>query len=341
MGLFTYILRRLFLAIPMLFGITLVTFLVSHVVPANPLNVVISDQAMENPEIVRAFTKKWGLDKPLPEQYVIYLWRLLQGDMGVSFTSRRPVSQDLAQYLPATIELTIGSMIFAVLLGVPLGVLAALRSNTMIDHIARLISLLGASMPPFWSGLVALYFLYFRVPLFPGPGRLSTEISPPPTFTGLYTADMLLIGNLPGFLDALRHLLLPSIILGGYTLGIIARMTRSSLLEVLRMDYVRTARAKGLRERRVIFIHALRNALIPTVTVIGLAFASLLAGAIMTETVFSWPGVGRYVVHASATLDYPAILGVTLMIAVVYILANLAVDVLYGVLDPRIREGGV
>jgi len=334
-----HVLRRVLLIIPMLLGITLVTFVVSHVVPSNPLTVLVSDKALDNPEIVQAAIQKWGLDRSLPEQYLYYLWNLLHGDLGISFKTRRPVAQDLAQYLPATVELTIGSMLFALLLGIPLGIIAALKSGSWVDHAARVVSLLGASMPPFWSGLVGLFLLYYVLQVLPGPGRIDTRLVAPSTVTGLYTVDTLLAGDISGFLDVLRHLILPSMILGSYTLALVSRMTRASLLEALRMDYVRTARAKGLPEQRVILIHALRNALIPTLTVIGLAFAGLMAGAIMTETVFAWPGIGRYIVEASTNLDYPAIQGTTLLIAVIYILVNLAVDIAYGIIDPRIREG--
>jgi peptide/nickel transport system permease protein len=200
------------------------------------------------------------------------------------------------------------------------------------------VSLLGASMPPFWSGLMVLSLFYARLGLLPGPGRIDSRILAPPTVTGLYLVDTLLAQDWAGFASALQHLILPSIVLGWFTLALICRITRASLLETLRMDYIRTARSKGLRERMVIVRHALRNAFIPTLTVLGLAFAGLMTGAIMTETIFAWPGIGRYAVESAANLDYPAVMGTTLLIAVVYIFVNLLVDVLYGVLDPRIRE---
>lgn len=334
----THIIRRLLLVIPMLIGITLITFTVSHLVPVDPVAVIVSEKAMDNAEIVATAMRKWGLDRSLPEQYLYYVWNLAHGDLGVSFKTKRPVAQDLAQYLPATIELSICSLVFALLLGLPLGIIAAIRSGTWVDHLARFISLLGASMPPFWSGLIALFLFYFVFQILPGPGRVDTRMVSPTAITGMYLVDTLLARDWVAFADVLRHLILPSMILGWFTLALVSRVTRSSLLDVLGMDYIRTARGKGLRERSVILAHALRNAFIPTLTVLGLAFAGLMSGAIMTETIFAWPGIGRYVVEASANLDYPAVLGTTLLIAVIYIFVNLTVDILYGVIDPRIRE---
>jgi peptide/nickel transport system permease protein len=338
MGLSVHIIRRLLLIIPMLIGITLLTFTVSHLVPSDPLVVIVSEKALDQPDIVNAAIRKWGLDKSLPEQYFYYLWNLAHGDLGVSFKTKRPVAQDLAQYLPATVELGLASLFFALALGLPLGIMAAIRAGSWVDHLARFISLLGASMPPFWSGLMALFVFYFKMQILPGPGRVDTRMIVPTTITGLHLVDTLLVGDMNAFADALHHLILPSVILGWFTLALVCRITRSSLLEVLRMDYIRTARAKGLHERAVLLRHALRNAFIPTLTVLGLAFAGLMTGAIMTETIFAWPGIGRYAVESAANLDYPAVLGTTLLIAVIYIFINLAVDVLYGVIDPRIRE---
>lgn len=338
MGLSAHVIRRVLLILPMLIGVTLLTFLVSHAVPADPLVVIVSEKALDQPDIVEAAVRKWGLDRPLPEQYLYYVWNLAHGDLGVSFKTKRPVAQDLAQYAPATVELGLASLAFALIVGLPLGILAALRAGSWTDHLARLVSLLGASMPPFWSGLMALFVFYYALNILPGPGRLDARLVTPPTVTGLQLVDSLLARDMTAFVSTLKHLILPSIILGWFTLALICRVTRSSLLEVLGMDYVRTARAKGLRERTVILTHALRNALIPTLTVLGLAFAGLMTGAIMTETIFAWPGIGRYAVESAANLDYPAVLGTTLLIAVIYILVNLVVDILYSVVDPRIRE---
>lgn len=339
MSLVQYFIRRLLLMIPMVLGITLLLFLVTHIVPVNPLAVILTEKSMDDPEAVSAATEKWGLDKPLPEQYIIYVGKLLQGDLGISFKTKNPVMSDLKTFLPATVELAIGSFIFAVLLGLPLGIISAIKSGSIVDHITRFISLLGASMPPFWSGLLLLYVFYYKLGLAPGPGRIDARLGTPDAVTGLFVFDSLWTRNMEAFWSSLSHLILPSIILGWFTLALIARITRSSMLEVLSLDYIRTARAKGLAEKRVIMKHALRNALIPLTTLIGLAFAGLMSGAIMTETIFSWPGIGRYAVDASTNLDYPALTGTTLLIAIIYMFVNLFVDMLYTLIDPRIREG--
>lgn len=339
MNLIQNLTRRLLLMIPMSIGITLLLFVVTHIVPVNPLAVILTERSMDDPEAVRAATERWGLDKPLPEQYIIYLGNLLQGDLGTSFKTKNPVASDLKNFLPATIELAICSFIFAILLGIPLGILSAIKSGSFIDHFTRVISLLGASMPPFWSGLLVLFLFYYKLGWAPGPGRIDSRMGAPESVTGLFAFDSLLTGNLPAFWNSLSHLVLPSIILGWFTLALLSRITRSSMLEVLSQDYIRTARAKGVVEKWVILKHALRNALIPLVTLMGLAFAGLMSGAIMTETIFSWPGIGRYAVESAANLDYPAITGTTLLIAIIYMLVNIFVDMLYTILDPRIREG--
>ncbi len=339
MSLIQHLTRRLLLMIPMVIGITLLLFVVTHIVPANPLAVILTERSMDDPEAVKAATEKWGLDKPLPEQYLIYLENLLKGDLGTSFKTKNPVASDLKNFLPATLELSIGSFIFAILLGLPLGIISATKTGSFVDHFTRVISLLGASMPPFWSGLLILFVFYYKLGWAPGPGRINSRIGAPHSVTGLFVFDSLLTGNMPALWSSLSHLILPSIILGWFTLALIARITRSSMLEVLSQDYIRTARAKGLAEKWVIMSHALRNALIPLVTLVGLAFAGLMSGAIMTETIFSWPGIGRYAVEAAANLDYPAITGTTLLIAIVYMLVNIFVDALYTIIDPRIRAG--
>jgi peptide/nickel transport system permease protein len=334
-----FIVKRLFLSVPMLIGVTLVTFVVSHLIPADPLTAVLPERAANNPDIVAMYRARWGLDRPLPEQYLLYLRNLVHGDLGESYTTRRPVGTDLRLFFPATVELALAAMLYAVVVGIALGVISAVWSDRLADHLARIIALIGVSVPVFWLGLIALQVFYAQLRILPGPGRLDTRLTAPPFRTGLYTIDSLLAGRLDLFFNALAHLILPGIVLGSYAMGIIARMTRSSLLEVLSLDYIRTARAKGVSERRVVLGHALRNAMIPTVTVVGLTFGSLLAGAVLTETIFAWPGIGRYAVQAATNLDLPAVLGVTLLIAVVYVVVNLITDILYGVLDPRIRVG--
>jgi peptide/nickel transport system permease protein len=330
--------RRVWILVPTLFGAVLACFLIAHYVPGDPLAAVLGDRAMENPEIVAAYRAKWGLDRSLPEQFGIYVWNLVRGDLGISIRTQRPVVEDLAEYLPATLELALGSLALAIGGGILLGVLAAVKCNSWVDQVLRVIAMTGSSMPVFWMALIFLQVFYAGLGWSPGPGRLDTFLSPPPSRTGLYVVDALLARNVPVALNALRHLLLPSIVLGWRQLGLIARITRASMLEVLSADYVRTARAKGLAERVAVFRHALPNAMLPTVTVIGLAVAGVMAGAVQTEVIFAWPGVGRYAVESSEALDFTGIMGVTLLISGLYALSNVAVDLLYGVLDPRIRE---
>jgi peptide/nickel transport system permease protein len=241
--------------------------------------------------------------------------------------------------VPATIELSFYAMLFAITFGVPLGIIGALNRGRWPDNFARLIALFGTSIPVFWLGLVMLYLFHVRLGWLPGPGRLDVGMQQPETITGIVTFDAIAQGQWDVFWSAIRHLILPSIVLGAFAMGIVARMLRSSLIAAVGEDYIRTARSKGLAEQKVIVMHALRNALIPTVTVLGLTFASLLAGAVLTETIFSWPGIGQYAVKTAIKLDYPGLLGVTLVIAVSYVLFNLFVDVLYGFIDPRIRVG--
>ena len=334
---FRYLGHRVAFAGVAFLGVIVVAFLVAHMVPADPLAVVLSDQATKDPSIRAAYMKRWGLDRPLPEQFLVYLANVAHGDLGESFTTRRPVLRDLAQFLPATIELACAALVVSLVFGVPLGVWAAVRHNRSADHAARLLSLVGAASPIFWTGLIALYVFYYLLRWAPGPGQVDPRQALPPAVTGFLLVDSLIAGRADVFLSALAHLVLPAMVLGWFIMGLIARTTRSALLEVLKADFVRTARAKGLEDRRVVGFHALRNALIPVLTVTGLAFASLLSGAVLTETVFAWPGIGRYAVTAATRLDYPAILGVTMLTAVIYITVNLIVDLLYGALDPRIR----
>jgi peptide/nickel transport system permease protein len=338
-GLWAFVFRRFLVAIPTLLGVTLVTFIVSHIVPGDPLTVILKNRAQANPEIIAAYRERYGLDRSLPEQYLVYVKGLLQGDLGDSFVTRRPVLDDLAQYLPATIELAVVAMLIATVVGLPLGAIAAIHRGRVADHLSRFITMAGASIPAFWLGLVVLFIFYYKLQWLPGPGRIDTDLFEPARVTGMILVDSVFASDWPVFASALRHLVLPACVLAAYPLAIIARLARSSLLDVLNMDYVRTARAKGLQERRVLRGHALRNALIPTVTAAGLAFGYLLAGAVTVEIVFSWPGIGRYAVTAATTLDYPAILGFTLVVAIMFIIVNLLVDLTYALLDPRIRIG--
>jgi peptide/nickel transport system permease protein len=332
-----FIARRLMLMIVAAVGVTLISFVISHAVPSDPVVANLGQQASQRPEIVAAYKARWGLDRPLHEQYLTFLGNLAHGELGTSLNTRRAIGTDIAQFLPATIELSMVAILFALVIGLPLGILSALYRDGPIDHLARLVSLVGVSIPIFWLAAVALVIFYAALHIAVGPGRLGPSISAPPPVTGLYTVDALLAGQGATFRSALEHLVLPGLVLASSVMGLITRVTRSSLLEVLNQDYVRTARAKGLLESTVVLRHALRNALIPTVTVLGLAFGSLLSGAVMTETIFAWPGLGRYAYQSAVSNDFPSIMGATFVIAVMYILVNLVVDVLYALLDPQIR----
>jgi peptide/nickel transport system permease protein len=327
--------RRIALMIFVLWGIITITFIVARVIPADPIGSILGPQAP--PELVEKLRKEWGLDKPLYQQYFDYIINVLHGDFGKSIKTNRPVVEDLKQFFPATIELATFSLIIAVLIGVPLGILSALKKDSTIDYLSRMFALTGVSTPVFWLGLVLLYLFYYKIQIFPEPGRLSTGVQPPDPITGMILLDSLLRGKFDVFLDALKHIILPSIVLGFYNSAYIMRITRASVLEVISQEYVRMAIAKGLRRRKVILKHVFRNAMIPIVTVIGITYGSLLEGAVLTETIFAWPGLGRYATQAFLSLDYNAVVGATFLIALVYSLANLVVDVLYIYIDPRTR----
>jgi peptide/nickel transport system permease protein len=331
--------RRLLLMLPLMVGMTLIAFVVSHSVPADPVAAHLGQRSMEDPVIVAAFRAQWGLDKPLPEQYLTYLRNLVQGNLGVSIRTHMPVTEDLGRYLPASAELAIIATLVGILVGIPFGIVSAVRRNQWVDHLIRGVSLLGVSSPVFWLGLVGLYVFYFRLGWLPGPGRLDVGMPEPSHLTGMYTIDSLLTGNWPALVSSVRHLLLPGLVLASVYIGLVTRMTRSSMLEVLLADYVRTARGKGLRERSVIYRHALGNALIPTITVLGLAFGDILAGTVLTETIFSWPGIGKWLIDSISRRDYPALQGGVMLVSLVVIVVNMMVDLLYGAINPRIRHG--
>jgi len=339
MGLWQFIVRRLLQSLVVLFFVSMATFTLMHAVPGDPLAAVIGERQADRPEVRQALERRYGLDKPLPVQYVYYVKAVvLHGDLGTTITTRRPVATELGKFVPATIELSMAAMLFAIGVGVPLGIIAAIRQNRWQDNLARFLSLVGTAMPVFWLGLLASYVISFKLRWLPRAGFKDTGMSIPERVTGFMSVDAVIAGDWAFLESYLRHMILPAVVLGAYAMGIISRMLRSSLLTALQDDYVRTARAKGLGEFRVVSGHALRNALIPTITVIGLTFASLLAGAVLTETIFSWPGVGQFAVNMALKLDYPGLLGATLFVAVAYILVNLAVDITYGFLDPRIRS---
>lgn len=337
MTLFSYLLRRLLGFVGVMIGVSIITFALSHLVPADPAVVALGDHATDAQ--INAFREKYALNKPVPEQYWIYVTNLAKGDLGTSLRTRRPVAADLRDFFPATFELSLTALILSILIGVPAGVVSATARNRLPDHFVRILSLIGGSVPIFWLGLILIGFFYGRLGWLPGGARIDKFIPPPPHVTGLFTVDSLLAGNLKAFGSSLQHLLLPALALGYFSTAIIARMMRSSMLEVLNREYVLSARARGLRQGRVIWHHAVSNALIPTVTTVGVTFGSLLSGAVLTETIFSWPGLGRYATNSAISLDFPAVMGVTLLAALVYTATNLIVDIGYHWLDPRIRHG--
>jgi peptide/nickel transport system permease protein len=315
---------------------TLVVFVIANQVPADPILAQLGDMQAADEALVAAYRARWGLDLPIWQQYWIFISGLMHGDFGVSISSQRPVLDDIVQYAPATIELSTVAFLLAVTVGVPLGVLAAVKRDSWIDHVARMLSLVGVSAPTFWLAFMFLALFYGGLQIAPGPGRLDVVFLAPPSVTGSYLIDSALAGQWDTFRNAAAHLVLPGIVLAATTLGLITRTTRAAMLESLHQDYVRVARAKGLSERAIILGHALPNALIPVVTLGGLAYAVLLSGTVLTETIFSWPGLGRYTFRSAVSLDFPAIMGITFIVAVVYLVINLLVDLTYAVLDPRV-----
>lgn len=335
--MFKYLGRRLVLTAFLLVGITLMVFLISHLVPSDPVASNLSPNAMSDPEVVAAYKEKWGLDKPLYQQYGIYLTNLLKGDMGTSIRTGKPILDELKQFFPATLELSLFAMIIAVIFGISFGVISAVRRNKASDYALRTISISGVSVPSFWFALLMLLVFYQLLGIAPGSGRLDIHTAIPEASTGLYVLDGILTGDIILIKDALSHLLLPGFVLGFFTMGLISRQTRSNLLEVTSQDYIRTAKAKGLSNGKIITKHALGNALIPVITVIGMGFCNLLGGMVFVEKIFSWPGIGQYAYQAATSLDFPAICGVSLLIAVQYIIINMVIDILYGIIDPRVR----
>ncbi|PYE39500.1 peptide/nickel transport system permease protein [Rhizobium sp. PP-F2F-G38] len=332
-----FILRRIIATPLLLLGVATVAFFMSQFTKGDPLSAIVPERQMNDPAIVAAAKTKWGLDKSLPERYLVYVGNLVHGDLGVSFTTHRNVAEDIGDRLPATLELVIAAMIIGTLFGIAIGVLSAHYRNRPADHISRVIALLGSSLPVFWSGLILLYVFSVKLGWLPGPGRLDARSTPPSGITGFYTIDSLLAGNGQLFLESLHHLILPAVVLAWSVVGVIARLVRSSLLDVLGQDYIRTARAKGAGELRVLIRHALRNALIPALTIIGFSFAYLITGAVLTETVFSWPGIGSYAVSSARSLDFPGIVGVTLVGSLAFLSANLLTDIAYALVNPKVK----
>ena len=330
-----FLIRRLALLLLVLLGLSGLTFALSHLVPTDPARAALGFDAA--PDMVQQYRRELGLDRPLPVQYALYLRNLLRGDLGVSIMTRRSVVEDLGKFLPPTVELTLVSLLLSVTVGGALGVLAAVRRGGPVDVLATAGPVAQLSVPVFVMGLLLLLVFYRWLGWLPYGGRLGSSMVPPPTITGLYTVDSLLRLDFPTFRDAVAHLILPAVALSNLTLAEMTRITRSAVLDVLGQDYVRTARSKGLAERAVIWRHVMKNAAIPVLTVMGLRVGFLMGGAVITETIFAWPGIGRYAWEGARNVDLNVVMGVTLVLALAYALINLLVDVLYSVLDPRVR----
>ena len=330
--------KRVLLTIPTFVALIFLVFVAIRLVPGDPVETRVGEHGIA-PERLALLRHQLGLDLPVWRQFLDYLWQLGHGDFGRSLSTSNPVLSEFLTLFPATLELSACAMIFAVVIGIPLGVVAAVKRGSIFDQGLMGLSVTGYSMPIFWWGLLLIMLVAERWHLAPVSGRLDFIRFDYDTPTGFMLIDSLLSGEDGAFLDALRHLMLPAIVLGTIPLAVIARMTRSSMLEVLSEDYVRTARAKGLSPFRVVGLHALRNALIPVVTVIGLSVGTLLAGAVLTETIFSWPGIGKWLIDAISRRDYPALQGGIILISALVILVNLAVDLIYGVINPRILHG--
>lgn len=329
--------KKLLYLLIMLIGVATLVFILTKLVPGDPVVANLSQRSLNDPEVVAAYKAKYGLDQPIPVQYVMYMKNLLKLDLGTSIRTNKPVLSELSRCYPATIELALFAIIIAAIFGILFGIISAIRRNSIVDQIVRAISVTGVSIPSFWFALLVLYLIYYKLHLLPGPGRLSNSFSSPATVTGLYVIDSLLEGDIPKALDAVSHLILPGTVLAAFTMGLITRTTRSNLLDVMSADYIRTAKAKGLGRAALIVRHALGNALIPVLTVIGLGLGNLLGGMVLVETIFNWPGVGQFAYESVLSNDYPAIIGVALLIALNYMVINTIVDILYGVIDPRVR----
>ena len=331
-----FLLRRLTVVIPTFVGVTLIAFALIHLIPGDPVENLSGERGMDPARRTRLL-HEFGLDRPLPVQYGEYVRQVVRGDLGSSLTTHEPVLSEFATLFPATIELSFFALLFALALGIPAGIYAALHRNTASDYAVMGVSLAGYSMPIFWWALLLILFFSVQLGWTPVSGRIAVQYDVP-VVTGFMLIDTLRAGDYAALRSALSHLVLPSIALGTIPLAVVARMTRSAMLEILREDFVRAARARGLSRAQVILVHALRNALVPVITVIGLQVGTLLSGAILTETIFSWPGVGNWLVHGVQSRDYPVVQGGILLVASVVIGVNLLVDVLYGVVNPRIRH---
>jgi len=329
-----YIIKRILMLIPVLLGVSIIVFLIMRVFSPDPAPIVLGQHATQ--QAVETWRQANGLNDPIILQYFHFITGAVTGDMGTSYYTKAPVLQEILSRFPATIELALVAIILAAIFGILIGVISAVKKNSIFDNAGMFIALIGVSMPIFWLGILLIILFSGTLHWLPSSGRINPMLQPAGV-TGFYLIDSLIAGDMEAFADALQHLVLPAVALAMYSMAIIARMSRSSMLETLQQDYIRTARAKGVSEGRVIRKHALRNGLIPIVTVIGLQLGSLLGGAVLTETVFSWPGIGAYTVTCILKSDFPVVQGVVLLIATVFVLVNLVVDVIYAFLDPRIK----
>jgi peptide/nickel transport system permease protein len=335
-----YVLRRLVLAVVVLFSVSLITFFIARVLPSDPAAAWVGPRPTQE-QIARA-TITLGLDKPLHVQYWRYLTSLLRGDLGVSIKSRQPILTELKTYLPATLELVIASMLIGELIGIPLGVLSGAKKGGALDNASRILAVACVSIPTFFLGLLLQLVFYARLGILPISGRISNEIAinyPVTPITGFYSIDTLLAGNWIAFRDVLLHLILPSVTLAAFGLGLSIRMTRASIIEVLNERYILTARVAGLPNRTILFVLALKNAIMPTLNVVGLSFVYALTGSILVEVIFSWPGLGQYLTNAVLSLDFPVIVSVTLIVTVFYVVVNLILDLIQATIDPRVTLG--
>lgn len=330
-----FIARRVALTGLMLFGLVCITFTVSNVAPSDPAALAAGPDATR--DMVETIRREYGLDRPLPEQFWRYVTGLLQGDLGRSIVTTRPVAQDLARYFPATLELVLLSMTLGVLVGVPLGMFSAVLRNRAPDHATRFVAVSLVALPAFWFGILLQLLFAVHLEWLPTSGRLDVATAPPPPFTGMLLVDSVLAGQWASFRDALSHAVLPALVLSFPCLASILRVNRAEMIEVLSSDYVTAARAHGISRLRVVCVHALRNAMLPTLAIIGLRWGWMLGSTVLVETVFDWPGIGLYAVSSAIAGDFKPVMGVTLLIGLNFMIANLIVDLLYGVLDPRLR----
>lgn len=331
-----YILRRILSAIPVLLVVVFLIFILTRVMPGDPARMYAGEQAPA--AAIEAIRVEMGLDQSLPVQFINYLKDLLRGDFGYAWHTGRDVIVDFAQRFPASLELAIFGLLLAVIIGIPLGILSATHKNSPVDHVSRVLSLIGASMPVFWMGLMLMMIFYANLGIAPAPvGRISKSLNNPTSITGMFMLDSLLTGDWAALKSSFAQIILPGITLSFSSLATLSRMTRSSMLEVLNLDYVRTARAKGLKERVVVMVHALRNSLIPILTVLGSQFGILLSYAVVVETIYSWPGIGSYLTDSILITDYAPVQAFALLAAVFYVILNLILDILYTVVDPRVR----